>query len=268
MGRLIDYAKGIKRNVDKRKLYSRMKKYNGDAIEKVLEYCQTAEELRTPYNCSRHYGGQYSIQMCNDIIQYLFYECKMGAYCKGGAGVEPQSFMREYILNRLPEIDAESKIMEVGPGNLPIFDEAEYSKWYSCDINYSNNSILFGDKEWAKDKYKNIFSGGWETLSRVCEENHLGKDFDLVCGSHSYEHCHKPIHALRETAAILHTGGYFVVFVPDGYSTWEGNYDRTHTMYMGLDMVKDFFECVGEMKLLECEQFRTNMDIVIIAQKI
>lgn len=264
---MLELAKRVYSNVDKKKLYQRVKKYDLNARKEILGYCTTAQELRTAENCARYFKGKYSVQKCGDIIRALFYDGEMGAYCMG-EGLEPQPFMQEYILKNFKNIDEQSKIMEVGPGNFPLFNEEVYKNWYSCDINYDGSMILFSEQEWAKNKYKKIYQGCWENLSEVCNENGIREDFDLVCGSHSFEHCHRPIKALEEAAKILKPGGVLVLFVPDGYSTWYGNFDMTHAMYLVPEMVEDLFSKVEGFAEVKCEQFRKNMDLVISAKKI
>ena len=123
------------------------------------------------------------------------------------------------------------------------------------------------EKSGTEGGYKNIFTGGWENISEVVNRDIDIKEYDLVCGSHSYEHTFKPITALKEANKVLKTNGYLVLFVPDGFSTWQGNYDRTHTLYLVPDMIKEFFTYAGGYDLLVCEQFRVNMDLVIVAMK-
>jgi SAM-dependent methyltransferase len=255
----------IKEEIDKRNREKRVLKYGDSAISEVYEFCQQANMLRTPENCTRFFNNKYDINVCSDIIQYLFDTRKMGAYYFG-KGKEPQPYMKQFILDNYPEINEKSFIMEVGPGDLPLFDEKTYSNWCACDINYADGVINFSDHVWGKDMYTKIYSGGWENILEVCKINDLGA-FDLVCGSHSFEHNHMPIKALKQTADILKDKGLLVLFVPDGNSTWSGNYDKTHSMYLTEEMIKDIFGAVPQLSIIKCEQFRKNMDLVVVARK-
>lgn len=257
----------VKTNIERRYRKKRVAQYGKDAIKDIYHFCLTAEEVRTAENCSQYYGGKYSVKVCEDVIQYLFDARKMGAYYFA-KDEDPQRYMQEYIIKNFSEINRNSYIMEVGPGNNPLFLEGEYPNWYSCDINYKNGIINFSGKIWGKGMYQHIYEGGWENLSEVCATNMLPTKYDLVCGSHSFEHNHRPIRALNECAKVLKENGILVLFVPDGYSTWSGNYDKTHALYFTQEMVEDFFEATGGgYKDVCCKQFRKNMDLVITARK-
>ena len=236
------------------------------AREDILTFCEKAQVLRTPENCSAFYNNKYSIDECKMIMDELFDKRVMGAYCLCDG--PPQGEMRKWILNKYREISDDSFILEVGPGDLPLFDEKKFSNWYACDFNYLDGSIYFSGNIWGKNKYKKIVKGGWENLSEVRDAFSIDLEFDLVCGSHSFEHNHKPITAIKEAAKVLKMGGRMICFVPDGYSTWPGNYDRTHTLYMTEDMIRDLFSCVHNMELEFVSTFRTNMDLVFVAKKI
>jgi hypothetical protein len=181
-------------------------------LDDVLAFCKTVPILRTPQNCSKYFKGKYDERTCKRAIEYLNESCLMGAYTFG-TGVEPHSFMREYILKALPGINNQSKIMEVGPGNCPLFSEDEYPNWYGCDVNYNEGHIDFSGKIWGKGLYKKIYNGSWDNLASVCKSHDILPEFALVCGCHSFEHTYKPVSALQETAQILcnDTGGRGVV---------------------------------------------------------
>lgn len=236
-------------------------------LSDVYDFCRKANVLRTGFNCAEYYGFKYTAEECDKAISELFAARKMGAYVFA-ANTPPQKYMHMYIRNKLPVINHDSYILEIGPGELPLFYERDYPNWMGVDLNYDskNNEIVFSGKHWGKNKYSKIVNGSWDNLNETVAK--MGKQYDLVCGSHSFEHCYKPITALKYTCDILKPGGYLVIFVPDGHSTWEGNYDRTHTLYMVPEMVEDFVNSVEGFHLVECKQFRTNMDLVIIAQKI
>ncbi len=240
--------------------------YDEKIINDIEKFCKEAKILRTPENASNYFNGKYTIPVCRNVMAYLNNTRRMGAYYFE-ENENPQKYMREYILRNFENINNNSKIMEVGPGDNPLFLEEDYSHWHACDINYSNGEIHFSNNEWAKGKYINIFNGGWENLSEVCKKNNIRCDFDVVCGSHSFEHSYKPITALKEAGKILKSQGILVLFVPDGNSTWEGNYDQTHAIYMVPEMVTEFFEYADCFEDITCEQFRVNMDLVITAKK-
>lgn len=256
----------LKADFYRKRRNKRVVHYGKDVIRDIYRFCLTAQTVRTAENCSAYYGGKYSTKVCEEVIQYLFDTRKMGAYYFA-ANEDPQCYMQQYILKNFPEINGDSYILEVGPGNNPLFSERDYPNWYSCDINYHKGVINFSGQIWGKDMYKHIYNGGWENLSEVCAENALPTGYDLVCGSHSFEHNHKPIQALSECNKVLKECGILVLFVPDGYSTWSGNYDKTHSLYFTPDMVEDFFEAAGGYKEICCKQFRKNMDLVITARK-
>lgn len=234
-------------------------------LDDVYEFCKNAKMLRNAHNCAKYYNNKYDEDDCRAAIQYLFNTRKMGAYYFE-KNADPQKYMKKYILEKIPSIDAQSCILEMGPGNLPLFAENEYINWRGIDYNNKEGIIEFSGKNWG-GFYQHIFTGGWDNISEVVQAEIDLKKYDLVCGSHSFEHCFKPITALREVTKVLKPGGHLAIFVPDGFSTWEGNYDRTHTLYMVPDMVEDFINSAGGLELLICEQFRINMDLVVIAQK-
>lgn len=234
-------------------------------LDDVYIFCTEQQVLRTPENCAEFYNGKYSVSDCNEAIRYLFNTRKMGAYYfEAEAG--PQKYMQKYILDHIPTITPKSIILEVGPGNLPIFYEKDFPNWYGIDRNNRNGIIYFSGKEWG-GFYSHLYTGGWENIASVVDAEIEMKKFNLVCGSHSFEHCFKPVTALKESGNVLEKGGYLVLFVPDGFSTWQGNYDKTHTLYMVPDMIEEFFYYAECFELEKCEQFRPNMDLVVIARK-
>ena len=232
----------------------------------VYKFCKEAQILRTPENCVDFYNGKYSVADCNEAMRYLFNTRKMGAYYFE-ADANPQKYMQKYILKHISSINKNSRILEVGPGNLPLFYENDYPYWYGIDYNNRDGIINFSGNIWG-GFYSHLYTGNWDEISTVVDREIEIKKFDLVCGSHSFEHCFKPITALKEAGKVLVEGGHIVLFVPDGFSTWQGNYDRTHTLYLVPDMIKEFFNYAECFRLVKCEQFRTNMDLVVIAQKI
>lgn len=257
----------IKSNIERICRNRRIDKYEKSVIKDIYHFCLEVEMLRTPENCAKYFNDKYKVKTCADVIQYLFDTRKMGAYYFA-ENEDPQPYMQEYITKNFPEINHDSYIMEVGPGDNPLFLESEYPNWYSCDINYENGVIDFSGKIWGENMYGHIYKGGWENLSKVCERNMLPRQYDLICGSHSFEHNHRPIRALKECIKLLKENGILVLFVPDGYSTWSGNYDPTHSLYFTRDMAEDFFNAIGGgYSDVHCKQFRKNMDLVITARK-
>lgn len=234
-------------------------------LNDVLLFCKEAQMLRNGENCAKYYNNKYDTEDCTDAINYLFTVRKMGAYIYG-KDQDPQQYMRKFILDNISTINKESNILEIGPGNLPLFYESEYKNWYGVDFNYTHGVIDFNGNKWG-DFYNKIFSGGWENLEQTVNEKIKGIKFDLVCGSHSFEHCSMPITALKEASLVLKESGYLVIFIPDGYSTWPGNYDKTHTIYPNIAMLQEFFKYANTFELICCKQFRTNMDLVVIAKK-
>ena len=235
-------------------------------LSDVYKFCKEQQVLRTAENCADFYNGKYSVSDCKDAINYLFNTRKMGAYYFE-ANADPQKYMKKYILDNISNINENSKILEIGPGNLPLFDEQNYPNWYGIDYYNRDGIINFSGHEWG-GFYSRLYTGSWDEIADVVEREIEIKKFDLVCGSHSFEHCFKPITALKGAGEVLVSGGYLVLFVPDGFSTWSGNYDKTHTLYLVPAMIEEFFEYAACFNLITCEQFRVNMDLVIIAQKI
>lgn len=241
----------------------------------IMDFCKKAQLLRTPENCSKWLLERnifISPKECKVILDYFFSSGKTGAFI-WGKGIDPQQYMYKKILSIFSEINDDSFILEVGPGNLPLFREEKYKNLFYCDFNLQDNGIInFSEHEWGKGLYRKIVKGGWENLSDV--RNRLNSQFnskldkfDLICGSHSFEHNRQPVKSLREVCNVLKKDGIVALFVPDGDSTWNGNYDKTHTMYLCKDMVDDLFQAAGGFYDVRCEQFRTNMDLLITAKK-
>lgn len=243
-------------------------KCNEEEIDRILKFYTDYDGYRTDYMCSQVTG--YEEEKCKRIHIELLKERKIGAYYFAKSE-PPQKYMRKYILDKYPEITKKSSILEIGPGDNPLFPEKEYLQWYGLDKGYRKNEnggvIKFHEFDWGKGKYTRLYEGGWENISEVCAQNELNKSFDLVCGSHSYEHTAKPITALREAGKVLKCGGLLVIFVPIGYSLNAGNKDFTHTIYLVPEMIEEFFDEAGCFTELHYETFRPNLDYVIVARK-
>lgn len=241
--------------------------YGEKAVRDILKFFKEYNNFRSIEACSK--VTSYSLQCCENVEKYLLENRLIGPYYFEKDS-SPQKYMKSYILKKFKNINNKSKILEIGPGNNPIFSENEYKNWIALDINYDDdkNIIQFREKRWAEGKYKRVFKGGWENISRQCEINELGSEFDLVCGSHSYEHTFEPIKSLKEANRVLKKNGKLVLFVPDGFSLNPSNYDYTHTVYLIPDMIKEFFYYAGGFKDLNIEVFRPNLDLVITAVKI
>lgn len=239
-----------------------------EEVENILRFFAEYDGYRTHFMCSQITG--YSEKKCGRVYAWLLAHRKLGAYYFE-EGVPPQKYMQKYILDKFPEISNESAILEVGPGDHPLFMESQYRNWRGLDKGYSENesggSIRFHEFDWGKGKYTKLYKGGWENISAACAENGIQQKFDLVCGSHSYEHTYKPITALREAGKVLREHGLLVLFVPIGFSLEHGNKDFTHTIYLVPEMIEEFFSEAGCYEEIRYETFRPNLDYVITARK-
>lgn len=233
-------------------------------IEKVYEFFCAYPDFRSVESCSRQLG--ISELQCAKIKHKLYKERKLGLYFFE-AGKPPQKFMQDYILERFPHIFYNSKILEVGPGEYPLFDFNKYPEWRAVDRFLEDDEIKFKNLKWAKNKYPKdkIKHGGYEDLSQLYK-NELSS-YDLVVGSHSYEHTLLPIKSLKEICSILKPGAVIVLFVPDGFSDDVNTKDPTHTLYLHKEMIKEFFFYAGGFKSICVESFRPNADLVISAIK-
>lgn len=236
-------------------------------IDAVLDFFCNHRDFRTLSSCAKHTG--LDIELCKHIKHHLYLQRKLGLYYFE-AGVPPQKYMRQYILNNFPEITADSYILEVGPGENPMFPIAEYQNWYGVDKYLQDGMIDFKEQAWAKDLYPvdRILKGGWENLSDACASVGVKDSFDIVVGSHSYEHVFKPIQSLIEANRMLKPGGILVLFVPDGLTDDINTKDPTHTLYIVPEMMEEFFQCAGGFKDILIKPFRPNADLVITAVKI
>ena len=89
-------------------------------------------------------------------------------------------------------------------------------------------------KKYKKDKWKVLEVGGLPTslkgkfiewgceyhslekeAEELMEETVKGNDFDLVFACHSFEHCERPVNALRNFKNHLKSGGYLFMATPN-----------------------------------------------------
>lgn len=241
---------------------------SGEEIDNILQFFTEYDGYRTDFMCSQVTG--YSEKKCGRVQAWLLAHRKLGAYYFE-EGVPPQKYMQKYIIENFPEITNDSAILEIGPGDHPLFKESQYRNWCGLDKGFSENenggSIRFHEYDWGKGKYTRLYKGGWENISAACADHGIEQNFDLVCGSHSYEHTSKPITALREAGKVLKENGVLVLFVPIGFSLNPGNKDFTHTIYLVPEMIEEFFEEAGCFEEVHYETFRPNLDYVITARR-
>ncbi len=235
-------------------------------IEAVLYFFCNYSDFRSLAACAKKTG--LDINLCARIKNELYEKRELGLY-HFEAGVPPQKYMRQYILKKFSHIDIHSHILEVGPGEYPLFSIKEYPNWYGVDKYLENGEINFKELNWAKDKYpaERMFKSGWENISESFIKSSLFGNFDLIAASHSYEHCFKPIQALKEACKMLRKGGILVLFVPDGFTDDPSTKDPTHTIYVVPGMMEEFFHHAGGFKDILIESFRPNADLVITAIK-
>lgn len=233
-------------------------------IKAVESYFINTPDFRDLNDCEKKTG--LSFHKCSIIKEYLYKTRKLGLYFFEEAA-PPQRYMRKWIFRYYKHLSPSSNILEVGPGNNPIFPPKEYPNCKAVDRYFDGKRILFRRKEWGKDLYPegSIRNGSYENLSAVMNE-FLGS-FDLVVGSHSYEHTWKPITALVEIGKMLKKGGSIVLFVPDGFTDDPLTKDPTHTIYVVPGMMEDFFTYAGGFYDVTIKKFRPNADLVITARK-
>lgn len=233
-------------------------------INAVESYFINTPDFRNLNDCEKKTG--ISFRKCSIIKEYLYKTRKLGLYFFEEA-TPPQKYMREWIFSSYKHLNPSSYILEIGPGNNPIFPPAEYPNCKAVDRYFDGTHILFRGQEWGKDLYPkgSIRNGSYENLSAVMNE-FLGS-FDLIVGSHSYEHTWKPITALVEIGKMLKKGGMVVLFVPDGFTDDPSTKDPTHTIYVVPGMMEEFFYHAGGFNDFAINKFRPNADLVITARK-
>lgn len=239
-----------------------------EEITDIYDFYCSFDNYRTVFACSEVTG--ISEKKCKMVEQYLIRNRKIGSYVFEKKS-PPQKYMANYITRKFTSINYDTKILEIGPGDNPLFDEKKYSNWIGLDKGYQmtnlGSTIMFHNYIWGRGKYDKLYEGSWESISEDCHKIGYKDKFDLVCGSHSFEHCMKPISALRESAKVLKKGGILVLFVPDGYSLNPANKDYTHTIYLTPPMIDEFFNIADCYENVEVEVFRPNLDYVITAIK-
>ena len=250
-----------------RRITRKKYKLKEEDIIKVNDFFCTYNGFRTLDRCVAITGLDKGY--CAEIKDYLYKNRKLGAYYFE-ENSPPQKYMRKFILEEYPQINNNSLILEIGPGEHPIFPYTEYSDWFAVDKNYEDRSIIYQSKVWAKGYYPNnrIFNARWENVVESFELTDLIGKFDLVVASHCYEHVFRPIEALKQANAMLRRGGLLIMFVPDGYSEDPILIDTTHTLYLIPEMIYEFFEYAGNYTNITIKPFRPNDDLVVTAVKV
>lgn len=235
-----------------------------DQYNKVYNFFTTYKGFRSIEACS--YVTSIDLELCRVIHNYIYGKRLIGGYYFEET-IPPQKFMNYYIKDKFKELNYDSKILEIGPGEYPLFDFNKYNNWVAVDPNYYDNKIQFEHREWAVGKYPTdkIIRCDWSKLSEQLSEN----SFDFVVSSHVFEHVFKPITCLKEAYKVLKPNGKLVMFVPDGYMCdFNLRLEVTHMLYLVPDMIEEFFYYAGGFKDITVEQFRPDYDIVITATKI
>lgn len=241
--------------------------YRKDDVEKVFDFFRSYTDFRTLQACARETG--LPLRRCRRIKKYLYRTRRLGAYSLG-ADVPPQASMRDLALRRFPWVTTESRILEVGPGDLPLFSPDEYPDWWGVDkYCYGGASESEGQGPVVRsDSEARKLRGSWEDLASAFPDDGFAGTFDLVAASHSYEHVSRPIRSLIEAGRMLRSGGGLALFVPDGLSddpTMRGQPD--HTLYAVPEMIDEFFRYAGGFTNVTVESFRPNCDCFVSAER-
>lgn len=242
----------------------RSRNYSPEMFFDVERFFKDYQNFRNDYSCAKYTG--YPVKDCATIRRILYQNNLLGNYFFSPK-IGPWKFMQEEIHYRIPNLNTSSTILEVGPGEHPVFSPEEYQNWFMCDINYDGKSINFKQFTWAKKKYppERCYTASWDTMADVLTKLH--SQCDLVFGCHSYEHTFKPVTALQQAYTLLKPGGWLAMFVPDGFSDDPNLHDPTHTLYVVPGMMEDFFHAAGGFAAPIVEPFRPNADLIILAQK-
>jgi len=257
---LLKLKKRLQHSIDKIQLKNRV-----EEIEKVLDFYRSYQDFRLIDACAR--VTKLPKNLCIQIKRYLYSTNQLGNYYFDRSK-PPQVFMQDLILKTYSNINKHATILEIGPGANPLFHVSSFKNWYGVDKYYENNIINFKDLKWSNPNIDSdrIFRGGYESLTEIDEIKHI--QFDLVCGSHSFEHVTQPLKSLKECHAKLKPGGKIALFVPDGFSDDSSSRNEmTHTLYLVPDMIKEFFEAVGGYSDVNISSFRPNADLFITATK-
>lgn len=262
---IINKIRNIRYNFKRNHLFTNIEQNNKTEIAKILDFFTNYDGFRTLEACAEY--TKIDINLCKIIKKYLYHHNKLGLYYFEAA-VPPQKYMQKYILQKFPQISRKSFILEIGPGEYPIFKHQEYKNWYGIDKNYQNKSINFHHNQWATNQYpeNKIFQGTFEDITNNLKQNLIGT-FDIVCASHTYEHVFQPIKALTEASKTLKSNGALVLFVPDLFTTDPSTKDYTHTLYLTKEMIIEFFHYADCFSNLEIKKYRPNADLVITAIK-
>lgn len=234
----------------------------------VLDFYKKYNDFRSLENCSKFTGVNY--EEVRILKEYLYFSNMLGLYFFK-KNTSPQKYMRRFILERFPFISAKSYILEIGPGQKPLFSHRQYGNWFGVDKNFIEREgiILFRDNKWAKDIYPQgkILQGDWGELAEIGGLSQYVGKFDLVIASHSYEHVFSPIQSLVEARKMLRKNGILALFVPDPFTDDINTKDPTHTLYLVSEMIQEFFKYAEGYINLKIEAFRPNADILITARK-
>ena len=237
--------------------------------DKCLNFYMTYHGFRTIRNCVLSTG--VSERKAIFIKEQLYRERAIGNYYYE-ATVPPHAYMREIICKTVGDkLSNNSYILEIGPGENPLFPFPEYVNWYGIDKNYDGKAIRFNSHLWALKKYpsERIFEGSWEEISKVKQLEAFHSRFDFVVASHSYEHVSRPIQSLIEASNMLRPGGSLILFVPDGFSDDPSSRcEVTHTLFLVPDMIEEFFLYSKMYTRPKILSFRPNADYFIIASKL
>lgn len=230
-------------------------------MSEVESFFTKFPDFRTYERCASELG--LSIETTKLAYEQLRQDRRIGPNSLGINDL-PQRHMLAYLNEKL-SITSDSLILEVGPGCNPVFNKSDYRFLFSVDRYLSGQyGNMLGQPSVANAiaTYSTIEECG--ELTRFIEQH---GSFDLVFGSHSFEHEMRPIKALRSVRSVLKIGGAIALFVPDGFSNEDGLRDPSHTMYITPDMAYDLFEAAGGYVNIEVISWRPNWDQILIARR-